>query len=160
MNKHSQVWSKLCKCSSVHMTYRECGRVGAHNYKSNYILNKTDTSHIRLSFAIASSQRYPLVVPHRAVAYSTKSMLTKIIYQPIILKFCLARWRSGRASGTKSRGPGFDPHRRHRVVSFRKTHYLPRALGKTQEALASSRQIVDRGVKPQIKQTNNRFFPV
>ena len=33
MNKHSQVWSKLCKCSSVHtcMTYRECGRLGAHN---------------------------------------------------------------------------------------------------------------------------------
>ena len=33
-----------------------------------------------------------------------------------------ARWRSGRASDSESRGPGFDPHKRHRVVSLSKTH--------------------------------------
>ena len=32
------------------------------------------------------------------------------------------RWRSGRASDSESRGPGFDPHRRHHVVSLSKTH--------------------------------------
>ena len=31
-------------------------------------------------------------------------------------------WRSGRVSDFESRGPGFDPHRRHRVVSWSKTH--------------------------------------
>ena len=36
-----------------------------------------------------------------------------------------ARWRSGRASDSESRGPGFDPHKRHRVVSLSKTHLLP-----------------------------------
>ena len=39
-----------------------------------------------------------------------------------------ARWRSGRASDSESRGPWFDPHRRHRVVSLRKTHLLPTVL--------------------------------
>ena len=29
-------------------------------------------------------------------------------------------WHSGRASDSKSRGPGFDPHMCHRVVSLRK----------------------------------------
>ena len=33
-----------------------------------------------------------------------------------------ARWRSGRASDSESTGPGFDPHRPHRVVSLSKTH--------------------------------------
>ena len=33
-----------------------------------------------------------------------------------------ARWRSGRASDSESRGPGFDPHKRHSVVSLGKTH--------------------------------------
>ena len=33
-----------------------------------------------------------------------------------------ARWRSGRASDSESRGPGFDPHKRHRVVSLSKAH--------------------------------------
>ena len=33
-----------------------------------------------------------------------------------------ARWRSDRASYSESRGPGFDPHRRHHVVSLSKTH--------------------------------------
>ena len=39
-----------------------------------------------------------------------------------------AQWRSGRASDSESRGPGFDPHRRHRVVSLSKTHQLPAVL--------------------------------
>ena len=33
-----------------------------------------------------------------------------------------AWWHSGRASDSESRGPGFDPHKRHRVVSLSKTH--------------------------------------
>ena len=39
---------------------------------------------------------------------------------------CLAhlvnRERNGRASDSESRGHGFDPNRRHRVVSLSKTH--------------------------------------
>ena len=33
-----------------------------------------------------------------------------------------AWWHSGRASDSELRGPGFDPHMRHRVVSLSKTH--------------------------------------
>ena len=33
-----------------------------------------------------------------------------------------ARWRSGIASDSESRGPGYDHHRRHRDVSLGKTH--------------------------------------
>ena len=33
-----------------------------------------------------------------------------------------ARWHSGRASHSESRGPELDPHKRHRVVSLSKTH--------------------------------------
>ena len=41
-----------------------------------------------------------------------------------------ARWRSGRASDSESRGPGFEPHKRHRVVSLSKAHLLPTVLVK------------------------------
>ena len=34
------------------------------------------------------------------------------------------------SSDYESRGPEFDPHRRHRVVSLSKTHYLPTVLVK------------------------------
>ena len=33
-----------------------------------------------------------------------------------------ARWHSRRALDFESRGPGFDPHRLHRVVSLSKAH--------------------------------------
>ena len=33
-----------------------------------------------------------------------------------------ALWPSGRASDSESRGPGFDPHKGHRVVSLSETH--------------------------------------
>ena len=33
-----------------------------------------------------------------------------------------AWWRSGRASDSESRGPMFNPHKPHRVVSLSKTH--------------------------------------
>ena len=33
-----------------------------------------------------------------------------------------AQWPSGRASDSESRGPGFDPHNGHSVVSLSKTH--------------------------------------
>ena len=41
-----------------------------------------------------------------------------------------ARWHSGRAFDSESRGPGFDPDGRHRVVSLSKTHLLPTVLVK------------------------------
>ena len=46
----------------------------------------------------------------------------KFIYQA-------ARWRSGRASDSELRGPGFDPHRRHRVVSFEQDTLTPYSTG-------------------------------
>ena len=53
---------------------------------------------------------------------------------------CLERERGGVVveHWTELRGPGFDPHKWHCVVSLSKTHYLPTALVKTQEALAPS----------------------
>ena len=39
-----------------------------------------------------------------------------------------ARWRSGKASYSELKGPRFDPHRWHRVVSFSKSHLLPTVL--------------------------------
>ena len=41
-----------------------------------------------------------------------------------------ARSHRDRASDSESRGPGFDPHRHHRVVSLSKTHLLPTILVK------------------------------
>ena len=43
------------------------------------------------------------------------------------------RWRSGRTSDYESRGPGFNLHRRHHIVSLSKAHLLPRVLVNTQE---------------------------
>ena len=37
--------------------------------------------------------------------------------------------------------PNRDPHGPHRVVSFSKTHELPKVLAKTQEAVAPSRHV-------------------
>ena len=41
-------------------------------------------------------------------------------------KICMTinstRWPSGRVSDFESRGPGFDPHKGHHVVSLSKTH--------------------------------------
>ena len=39
-------------------------------------------------------------------------------------------WHSARAWDSETRGPGFDPHRRRRVVSFSKTYLLPTVLVK------------------------------
>ena len=36
-----------------------------------------------------------------------------------------ARWPSGRASDSGTRGQGFDPHSGRRVVSWIKIHLLP-----------------------------------
>ena len=47
---------------------------------------------------------------------------TPRVRQKLLLRIKGARWRKGRASGSESRGPGFDPHRRHRVASLSKTH--------------------------------------
>ena len=50
----------------------------------------------------------------------------------IQIRYCQkdSRWRSGRASDSESRGPGFEPHKRHRVVSLSKAHLLPTVLVK------------------------------
>ena len=45
-----------------------------------------------------------------------------------------AWWRSGRASDFEWRGPGFDPHKRHCVVSLSKMHYLPTVLVKPRKS--------------------------
>ena len=45
-----------------------------------------------------------------------------------------SRWRSGRASNCKSRGPGFDPHKHQHVVSLSKTHELPTVLVKPRKS--------------------------
>ena len=62
----------------------------------------------------------------------TKSLL--FACSPIVLKLLLkyfegVRWRSGRASDSESRGPGFDPHKLHCVVSLCKTHATPYSTG-------------------------------
>ena len=44
------------------------------------------------------------------------------------------RWRSGRASESISRGPGFDHHRRLRAVSLSKTYQLPTVLAKSRKS--------------------------
>ena len=41
-----------------------------------------------------------------------------------------SRWRSCAASDSESRGPVFDPHKQHRVVSLSKAHELPTVLVK------------------------------
>ena len=43
--------------------------------------------------------------------------------------------RSGGASDSKLRGPGFYSHRRHHVVSLNKTHLLPIVLVKPRKHL-------------------------
>ena len=50
---------------------------------------------------------------------SIEQLLTVVM---TIFLFEGAWWRSGRASDSESRGPGFDPHRRRHVVSLSKTH--------------------------------------
>ena len=39
-----------------------------------------------------------------------------------VLEYKEARWHSGRASDSEWKGPGFDPDRRHHVMSLSKTH--------------------------------------
>ena len=54
--------------------------------------------------------------------------------------FCTwgGQWPGGRVSDSELRGPGFDPHWWHHVVSLSKTHELHRVLAATQEAVAPS----------------------
>ena len=49
-----------------------------------------------------------------------------------------ARWPSGRASDSRARGRGFDPHSCRRGVSLSKIHLPPKRTGNTQEAVAPS----------------------
>ena len=45
-----------------------------------------------------------------------------------------AQWPSGRASDSRARGRGFDPHSGRRVVSLSKIHYLRMVLGRKASA--------------------------
>ena len=44
-----------------------------------------------------------------------------------------AQWLSGRVLDSRPRGCGFEPHRRHCVVSLSKTHLSLLSTGSTQE---------------------------
>ena len=50
------------------------------------------------------------------------AMFCGIPSEAILFAHVPQKGRSGRASDSESGGPGFDPHRRHRVVSLSKTH--------------------------------------
>ena len=57
---------------------------------------------------------------------------------------------SGRVLDSNSRGCGFEPHRRHCIVSFSKAFYALLRIGSTEEDLSrNSRKIVDWDVKNQ-----------
>ena len=53
-----------------------------------------------------------------------------------ILTSIKAWWPSGKASDSRARGQGFDPHSGRRVVSLSKIHLPPKSTGNTQEAAA------------------------
>ena len=57
---------------------------------------------------------------------------------PIKIQLKEAWWPSGRASDSRARGRGLDPHSGRRVVSLSKIHLPPKSTGNTQEAVASS----------------------
>ena len=67
-----------------------------------------------------------------------------------------AQWLSGRVLGSRPMGNGFEPHRRHCVVSISKTHLSVLSTGSFQEDPSRHNwKFVDWDVKNQIKQTNN-----
>ena len=66
-----------------------------------------------------------------------------------------AQWLSGRVLDSRPRGHGFEPHRRHCVVSLSKTHLSLPSTGSTQEDSSQHNwKIVDWDIKNQIKQAN------
>ena len=76
-----------------------------------------------------------------------------------LLTLCMgAQWLSGRVLDSWPRGGGFEPHRRHCVVSLSKTHLSLLSTGSNQEGPCSHNwKIVDWDVKNHIKQTNKHF---
>ena len=57
----------------------------------------------------------------------------KVIYTIGMYMYLLgAQWLSGRVLDSRPRGRGFKPHRRHCVVSLRKTHLFMLSTGSTQ----------------------------
>ena len=50
-----------------------------------------------------------------------------------VLVFTGAQWLSGRVLDSRPKGRGFEPHRRHCVVSLSKTHLSLLSTGSTQE---------------------------
>ena len=69
-------------------------------------------------FLIAPFADHCLLVPFYRSAHDTTQ--AAVINKIQLLRG--ARWRSGRASDSESKGPWFDSHRRHRVMSLCKTH--------------------------------------
>ena len=65
---------------------------------------------------------------------------------------------SGRVLGSRLRGCGLEPHRRHCVVSLSKTHLSLLSTGSTQKDPSQHiRKIVTWCVKNQIKQTKKHY---
>ena len=65
-----------------------------------------------------------------------------------------AQWLSGRVLDSRPMGRGFEPHRRHCVVSLSKPHLSVLNTGSTQEDPSRhNRKIVDWDVKNHIKHT-------
>ena len=63
-----------------------------------------------------------------------------------------AQWLSGKVLDSRPKGRGFEPHRRHCVVSLSKTHLSLHSIGSTQKDLSRrKRKIVDWDVNNQIK---------
>ena len=72
-----------------------------------------------------------------------------------------ARWPSGRASDSRARGRGFDPHSCRRVVSLSKIHLPPKRTGNTQEGVAQSqhdRKIVYWDIKQKRNETKRKVY--
>ena len=68
-----------------------------------------------------------------------------------------AQWLSGSVLYLRPRGSGFEPHRRHFVLSLSKTHLSLLSTGSTQEDPSRHNLIiVDTDVKNQIKQFSEK----
>ena len=67
------------------------------------------------------------------------------------------RQPSGKASDSRVRGWGFDPHSGRSVVSMSKIHLSPKSTGYTQEAVAPSRHDL-KIVYWDFKQKRNKIF--
>ena len=74
--------------------------------------------------------------PHKIVSIQKFKVWLDIsfMYAMQIFTQCMGeQWLSGRVLDSRPRGPGFEPHRRHCVVSLSKTHLSLLSTGSTEE---------------------------